>query len=110
MLEISPPHMERRAIDRPSAGDTSVFGRLLGSAPGDERLCWFREWLQLTLELQLADLEEHICSLSEHQRIHFESWLAAGLYNELIPEAAAAPERILFLTDLETVLSLRPTT
>src|SRR5437868_7876769 len=83
---------------------STLFGRLLHSAPGEERLRSFRDWLQLTLESQLDHLQEHICSLPEQQRDALESWLAGGSYAELVPEDAETPERLLFVTDLETVL------
>ena len=63
----------------------------------------------MRLELQLADLEEFLSSLSQEQQTHMEWWLASGKYSELIPMDAPLPDRLLFEMDLETLVSLRRT-
>jgi len=63
----------------------------------------------MRLELQLADLEEFLSSLSQERQTHMEWWLASGKYSELIPMDAPLPDRLLFEMDLETLVSLRRT-
>ncbi len=87
--------------------DSTIFGRLLTSASGEEKRRAFVAWLQVNLELQLADLEEFLYSLPEEQRLYLETDLNSGGYRELVPQDAPALERLLFQTDLETVLELR---
>jgi hypothetical protein len=90
-----------------SSRESSIFGTLLRSVPGDERRRVFREWLTLSLELQLADLEELLSSLPRDQRTSLQGRLAEGFYSELVPSDAPAPHRLLFQSDLETILTLR---
>ena len=85
----------------------TLFGRLLASVCSDEHSAAFADWLQLNLERQLADLEEFLSLLPDDQRIPLEARLAGGFYAELVPQDALRPERLLFLTDLQTVLELR---
>jgi len=85
----------------------TLFGRLVRSASGEEHSRAFLDWLQLRLELQLADLEEFLGSLPEEQRIDMEAWLATGSYSDLVPDDARDPERLLFLSDLEVILAVR---
>src|SRR5579872_1617422 len=86
---------------------SSLFGRLLSSAPGAQHRQAFRDWLRLNLELQFADLEDFLSSLPKEKRTRLEERLSAGGYSELVPADAPAPDRLLFEMDLETVLTLR---
>lgn len=89
------------------AEGTSLFGRLLASASREPHRRAFRVWLNLNLEMQLADLEDFLSSLTDQERIPLEARLAAGFYADLVPKEAPEAERCLFLTDMETILTLR---
>ena len=89
------------------SNSASLFGRLLSSASGEEHRRAFLDWLQLNLERQLADLEEFLSSLPEEQRLLLEGRLADGSYTDIVPGDAPTPERMLFLTDIDTVLQIR---
>jgi len=90
------------------SAEASRFGRLLTSAPGDEQRRAFKDWLNLNLELQLADLEEFFCSLPYDLRAHLEHQLRTGGYSDLVPAGAPLPDRLLFQMDLEVLMALRP--
>src|SRR5947207_1882436 len=105
MLQIS-TRSAKQEISTICNGRTR-FGRLLASVSSEEHGAAFADWLQLNLELQLADLEEFLSLVPDDQRIPLEARLAGGFYADLVPQDALRPERLLFLTDLETVLELR---
>jgi hypothetical protein len=106
--------MQTSTCSRPDTGTfqqqpkgSSLFACLLLSASDEEHRRAFQNWLRLNLELQLADLEDFLSSLPEQQRIQLETQLADGPCDDLVPQDAPAPHRLLFLSDLETVLTLR---
>lgn len=64
----------------------------------------FREWLELRLEHQKADLALYFSDLPTDRRTLVENWLRLAPYRNLVPARAKKPERELFLADLETLL------
>jgi hypothetical protein len=91
-------------------GDPKVcsrFGQLLSSAPGREHRQAFQDWISLKLELQFTDLEEFLDSLPAALRIDLEDRLSKGAFADLVPDDAPLSDRMLFQTDLETLLMLR---
>jgi hypothetical protein len=58
----------------------------------------FSEWIALSLAEQMADLEEYLGDSPPDSAI--------SRYRELAPAAAHDVERLLYLTDLETLLQL----
>ncbi len=89
------------------ADGSSLFGQLLLSVSGERHRRAFLDWLDLNLELQLADLEDLLSALPDEQRVPLEARLCSGYYADLVPNDAPRAERSLFLTDMETILTLR---
>ena len=65
----------------------------------------FGEWLNFSLEQQYHDLRVHLVA-SQLAPAEVEPWLDAKTYERFIPAAARLPERVLYETDLETVLEI----
>jgi len=66
----------------------------------------FQEWLCLNLEQQKADLQEYLSELPGNPAGVLGTWLREAPYRNLVPAAAQNVERELYLTDLETLLTL----
>jgi hypothetical protein len=65
----------------------------------------FLRWLDLRLEQQWKAIREHLAARHRENTETPREW-QAGSQEALIPEVARQPERELFLSDLELVLSL----
>jgi hypothetical protein len=65
----------------------------------------FAEWLNFSLEQQYNDLRVHLLA-SQPEPDELKALLETGTYERFIPAAADEPERMLYRTDLETVLEL----
>ena len=65
----------------------------------------FLRWLCLDLERQVADLESFLGQQDVNARTLVIRWLESHS-SALVPDLAAPPERALFLSDLEIVLTL----
>jgi hypothetical protein len=66
----------------------------------------FAEWLEFGLEAQRRDLEVYLGGLEAGQPKVLETWGRLEPYRNLPPDTASAPERELFLADIETLLML----
>jgi hypothetical protein len=66
----------------------------------------FLEWLTFGLEHQKADLDLYLSSLGTDKRVLLRTWHRLAPYRNLIPASALAPERGLYLNDLEMLLQL----
>ena len=66
----------------------------------------FAEWLTYTLEHQKADLDLYLASLTMDRRTIIDTWLRLAPYRNFIPASARNPERALYLSDLEMLLTL----
>jgi len=65
----------------------------------------FAEWLNFSLEQQYNDLRVQLLA-SQPEPDELKAFLEPGTYERFIPGAAHEPERMLYRTDLETVLEL----
>jgi hypothetical protein len=65
----------------------------------------FAEWLNFSLEQQYHDLRVHLLA-SQIPPAEVKPWLEAQTYERFIPAAARSAERMLYRTDLETVLEI----
>jgi hypothetical protein len=72
---------------------------------GSHTAC-FREWLCMDLEQQKADLGLYLTGVPTERRTLLENWLRMAPYRNLLPAAASAAEKDLFLGELETLLRL----
>ncbi|MBI4890603.1 MAG: hypothetical protein HY821_08250 [Acidobacteria bacterium] len=66
----------------------------------------FREWLQMALEQQKADLDLYFSSLPADRKTLAENWLRLHPYRNLVPVWASHTERELFDCNLELMLNL----
>ena len=66
----------------------------------------FSDWLCFSLEQQKADLDLYLSALGIEKRILVDAWLRLTPYRHLVPDSVRAAERELYLTDLETLLTL----
>lgn len=66
----------------------------------------FAEWLTYSLEEQKADLDLYLSALDTPKRTLLQTWQRLAPYKNLIPTSALAPERNLYLLDLELLLEL----
>lgn len=64
----------------------------------------FRDWLELRLEHQKADLALYFSDLPTDRKTLVETWLRLAPYRNLIPAQARQAEKDLFLADLESLL------
>lgn len=67
----------------------------------------FAEWLACSLEDQKLDLDLYVATLEPERKKVVESWTKLEPYRSLPPETARSPERDLFTSDLELLLSLQ---
>jgi len=65
----------------------------------------FAEWLNFSLEQQYNDLRVHLLA-SQPEPDELKLLLELKTYDRFIPPVAHEPERMLYRTDLETVLEL----
>ena len=65
----------------------------------------FAEWLNFSLEQQYNDLRVHLLA-SQPEPEELKTLLEPQTYDRFVPPAAHQPERMLYRTDLETVLEL----
>jgi hypothetical protein len=66
----------------------------------------FSDWLDSDLEQQKADIDVYLADLNEDRRSIIEAWLHLSPYRNLIPVSVSEPERMLYLSDFETILEL----
>jgi len=66
----------------------------------------FKEWLIYDLERQKADLDLYASSLEQDKPTMLEAWYRLRPYRNILPTRVPEAHRRLFLTDLETLLSL----
>lgn len=66
----------------------------------------FGQWLDFTLEQQRSDLDLYFNSLEAPRSQVLATWCRLRPYQNLPPDTARTVERHLFLTDLETLLTL----
>ncbi|MFN7938900.1 MAG: hypothetical protein U0R19_36565 [Bryobacteraceae bacterium] len=66
----------------------------------------FGGWLEWGLEQQKADLELYVAGLEPERKKVVETWSRLEPYRNLPPARSEGVEKELFLTDLETLLSL----
>ncbi len=66
----------------------------------------FAEWLALDLRSQRADLDVFLSTVEGHRRQILAACAAAAPHTWMIPDSAPEHERILCLTDLNTILEL----
>ncbi|MBL8178698.1 MAG: hypothetical protein JNK48_28750 [Bryobacterales bacterium] len=66
----------------------------------------FAQWLEFPLEQQKADLELYVAGLEPERKRVVETWSRIEPYRTISPSSASPLEKQLFLTDLETLLTL----
>lgn len=66
----------------------------------------FRDWLQFKLEYQKADLDLYLASIATDRRTIIETWLRLMPYRNFLPASARGTDRLLFLADLEMLLTV----
>jgi hypothetical protein len=69
-----------------------------------ERL--FQCWLEMSTEQRFADLTRYLESIGEQRSLVMETWLRTNPFRALMPASLAGPERIFFLGEMETLLSV----
>jgi len=87
------------------------FAQIFGRKIAEETLRMshrkaFAEWLCFTLEEQKADLDLYLSALSTDKKTIVEAWLRLAPYRNLVPSTVRQAERELYLSDLETLLTL----
>ena len=67
----------------------------------------FTEWVGLTLERKMADLEQYISGLPDQDRGEIvDAWLRLTPYKNLVPASIQGPERRRHESDFEAMLGL----
>ena len=66
----------------------------------------FAQWLRCSLEQQKADLDLYLSGLDSDKKTVVEAWLRLTPYRHLVPGTVRKAERELYLSDLETLLTL----
>jgi hypothetical protein len=86
-------------------GLTLLFGEQeTDHALRDSHEVSFQEWLSLRLEEQAADLGLYISDQPTDRLTLVENWLRLAPYRNLSPASASETEKLLFLSDIETLL------
>ena len=67
----------------------------------------FREWILLSLERKMAQVETYITSLGSVDRFQLiDAWLRLAPYKNLVPASVQGPERHKHVSDFEAILGL----
>lgn len=66
----------------------------------------FGEWLSLTLEQQLSDLQVYLEALGTDREQIIDTWQRLAPYRNLAPAGAREVERDLYVADIEALLAL----
>ena len=67
----------------------------------------FREWITLSLEKKMADVELYLASISRVDRAEIiDAWLRLTPYKNLVPGIIQGPERHRHISDFEAILGL----
>ena len=87
------------------------FAQMYGDEESDHTLRQshseaFSKWVCFALEHQKADLDLYLSSLGANKRTIIEAWLRLTPYRHLVPADARPPDRQLYLSDLEILLTL----
>lgn len=87
------------------------FAQMYGDEQSDRTLRQshseaFSKWLCFDLEQQKADLDLYLSSLGANMRTIIEAWLRLSPYRHLVPASARPPDRQLYLSDMEILLTL----
>ncbi|MCL4795427.1 MAG: hypothetical protein KJZ84_12765 [Bryobacteraceae bacterium] len=86
-------------------GLAQVFGAVEADrALRESHAACFQEWLGMSLEYQRTDLALFFSGLLVERHVLIETWLRLAHYQNLMPASAGAPERELFLGDIEALL------
>ena len=83
-----------------------VYGKGLAAVLEQRHRDLFLDWLGLELATQATQVEQYIIVDDEDQYNSTEQWISKRLYEKLIPPAARAVERKLFVSNLVTILLL----
>ena len=67
----------------------------------------FREWIALSLEKKMADVELYIAGINRADQAELiDAWLRLTPYKNLVPAAIQGPERRKHVSDFEAILGL----
>lgn len=67
----------------------------------------FRDWITLSLEKKMADVELYIASINRADQAEIiDAWLRLTPYKNLVPGAIQGPERRKHVSDFEAILGL----
>ena len=66
----------------------------------------FQEWINWGLEYQKADLDLYLSNFPTDKKALIDTWIRLAPYRNMLPVNARAPEKQLYLADLETLLWL----
>jgi hypothetical protein len=67
----------------------------------------FQDWVNLPLELKMADVELYIASLPDVDQVELvDAWLRLTPYKNLVPASIQGPERQKHISDFEAILGL----
>lgn len=77
----------------------------LDRALRQEHLAAFEDWLCMSLQQQMAQLDSYASRQGIPPNTMFRKWIGERSYERLIPSGAMPFQQRLFLTDMETVLT-----
>ena len=67
----------------------------------------FRDWIVLSLERKMAEVERYIAELGLLDRVQLiDAWLRLTPYKNLVPGSVQGPERHRHISDFEAILGL----
>ena len=66
----------------------------------------FAEWLNYSMEQQKADLELYLSGEGGSKKEILKTWATLMPYRYYVPASVREPERMLYVSDLETLLSI----
>ena len=65
----------------------------------------FREWLNLNLDQQAADLDRYVASLGQDSSTVSKAWAEVPAWRHLVPASVRGDERKLFLSEARALLA-----
>lgn len=101
------------ALRNPDSGRYEYFGAqdsgrdLVHRSLKQQHELVFRDWITLSLEKKMADVELYIASINrEDQAQIIDAWLRLTPYKNLVPATIQGPERRKHVSDFEAILGL----
>lgn len=101
-------------LRNPDTGRYEHYGLTLDATAGSAHRAFrrihetiFREWVRISLEQKMADVEAYIAGIDQVDESELiDAWLRLTPYKNLVPASIQGPERQMHVSDFEAILGL----